>query len=327
MGLSIGIGLTNDCDLHCAHCYRDTRDIRYLSLDAVRAVCEHLPVSSVGLGTGENALHPEFVPIVSYLHERGVKLSMASNGYSLTTIPAEILGAFHDVEVSIDHPTESEQDAFRGQGNWRRVHMAIERCQSAGIAVSILTTMMSTNYQQMDALALLARSLEVNWRFNVYQPMYTRDYWLSYDAFWEGYRRAFGAASLLSCTEPVVRAVLGLPDAHSPCGHESIRITPDGHVAPCVYWPGSALTLEALECGVESVLASSPFEQAREVPSAAATCACQGGCASRRALLGDLNQHDYYCPWVRGERVCLDVTWAPAKDLTRARNYCTTIMC
>ena len=117
MSLSVGIGLTNDCNLACGHCYRDTTQISYLSMEDLRAVCERLPVTSVGLGTGENALHPDFAAIVAYLYGQGIKLSMASSGYSLTTLPDECLLAFRDVEVSIDFATSnSKYDLETGSG-------------------------------------------------------------------------------------------------------------------------------------------------------------------------------------------------------------------
>ena len=62
------------------------------------------------------------------------------------------------------------------------------------------------------------------------------------------------------------------------------------------------------------------------MPHQAQDCPCQGGCASRRALLGDLNAHDLYCPWIRGEDMVLDYELDPQQDLVRARNYCTTIV-
>ena len=324
--LSVGLGLTNDCNLSCAHCYRSTDSIAYLSLQDVQTVCEHLSVSSVGLGTGENALHPQFLDILSYLHERRIKLSMASNGYSLTVIPSEYLMFFRDVEISIDFPTERGQDAFRGAGSWGTVCAALNRCQELGIEVSILSTMMNTNYDQMDDLARLARSWGVNLRFNVYQPVQNGRFNLSYEQFWDGFRRVLAVSKLLSCTEPVVRAALGLTPVHSPCGFESIRVTPDRHVAPCVYWPSATLTIDDLGDLGAHVLETGDFQQVRQVPPIAADCLCQGGCASRRALLGALNQHDLYCPWVRGETVHLDYGWASHKDLVRARNYCTTIV-
>ena len=104
MGFSVGIGLTNDCNLNCAHCYRPTDQIYHLSVIEIKTICQHLPVNAMGMGTGENGLHPQFLEIVAYLRDQGIKLTMASNGYSLNTIPDEYLCAFHDVEVSIDFP-------------------------------------------------------------------------------------------------------------------------------------------------------------------------------------------------------------------------------
>ena len=48
-GFSVGLGLTNECNLACAHCYRDTGRIDRLSLDDVQRVCENVPVRSVNL--------------------------------------------------------------------------------------------------------------------------------------------------------------------------------------------------------------------------------------------------------------------------------------
>ncbi len=98
------------------------------------------------------------------------------------------------MEVSIDFPTEWEQDLFRGRGNWRDVHAAMERGRKLGIEVSILATMMNTNYDKMGGLARLARSLGANLRVNVYQSVRTDRFRLSYDQFWEGYRRLFASA-------------------------------------------------------------------------------------------------------------------------------------
>ena len=329
MSYSVGIGLTNDCNLTCAHCYRDTGRIDHLSLEQVQRICQSIPVASMGMGTGENALHPQFIPIVEYLRQQGIRLSIASNGYSLTTLPEEILLAFQDVEVSIDFPTQEEQDAWRGRGNWALVHQAIERCQHLGIEVSILATLMRTNYVLMDRMLALARRVQVNLRVNAYQTVKTDFFRLEYDQFWEGYRRLFAEGLVISCSEPVVRAVMGLKDVQSPCGRRSIRFNPRGQVIPCVYWPTSRGTMYSLEDLYDlgsKVIEDGSFETARRIPPSAATCPCQGGCASRRALNNRLDAHDDYCPWVRGEEIHLDWRPAPARDLMRAGNVCTTIV-
>lgn len=329
MGFSVGIGLTNDCNLACAHCYRDTQSINYLSLDQVKKVCESVPVDAMGMGTGENILNPEFVEIASYLSDRGVKISIASNGHSLTTAPEHVLKMFSDVELSIDFPTEAEQDKFRGPGNWALVHKAIERCQGLGIEVSILSTLMCTNFDKMDRMVELARADGCNLRVNAYQTVKTDAFRLSYEQFWEGYRRLFSAGLVVSCSEPVVRAVMGLADVRSPCGHQSIRINPRGQIIPCVYWPvigTDGLVIEDLSRLGGQVIEEDIFRAARFDPPVASACACQGGCASRRALNHDLDAHDEYCPWERGDTIDLEWKPAPAKDLMRAGNVCTTVV-
>ena len=55
-GISLGLGLTNECNLACSFCYRDPARTDRLSLDQVTAVMERLPVHSVNLGTGENGM-------------------------------------------------------------------------------------------------------------------------------------------------------------------------------------------------------------------------------------------------------------------------------
>src|SRR5215510_1042811 len=100
---ALGLGLTNECNLACAFCYRDTSRVDRLSLDQVRAVMECIPVRSVNLGTGENGLHPEFLEIVGYLRAQPIKLTMTTNGYSVASISDTDLAVFKDIEFSLDY--------------------------------------------------------------------------------------------------------------------------------------------------------------------------------------------------------------------------------
>ncbi len=109
--ISLGIGLTSNCNLHCAHCYRDQNRIYDLTLADVQKVCENLEISSIGFGTGENGLNPEYFQILDYLHSRNIKMTLASNGYTLSITPDEELKYFEDVEFSVDFPDQRRQDA------------------------------------------------------------------------------------------------------------------------------------------------------------------------------------------------------------------------
>lgn len=325
MTYSVGVGLTNACNLSCAHCYRPTDRIDYVSLDQIRTICDSLPVASIGMGTGENILHPQFGEIVQELHSRGIRLSIASNGHSLMTMSASLLHSFSDVEVSIDYPDQQRQDALRGSGNWDLVHQAMVRCQQHGVQVSILATLMRTNYADMAGMVELARHLGVFLRVNVYQAVRSDAYRLSYEQFWQAYQSLFRAGQVVSCSEPIVRAVMGLQDVQSPCGRSSIRFDMRGRIIPCVYWPvtRTPYTIEDLPTLKEQVFTHQFFQDAT---TAAADCPCQGGCASRRAIDTNLLGHDEYCPWVRGDTIDLPWVAAPEANLVRSRNVCTTIV-
>ena len=68
--IALGLGLTNECNLSCAFCYRDPTRTDRLSLDQVKSVMERLPIRSVNLGTGENGMHPDFKAILAYLRNK-----------------------------------------------------------------------------------------------------------------------------------------------------------------------------------------------------------------------------------------------------------------
>jgi radical SAM protein with 4Fe4S-binding SPASM domain len=331
MDFSVGVGLTNACDLACAHCYRDTDRIDQLTLRQVTQVCDALSVRSVNLGTGENGLHPEYPAIVRALAERGVKLSLTSNGFTIERCSNETLAAFREVEVSIDFPTEAEQDAFRGPGNWRRVMAGIARAQGLGITVTVLTVMMKTNYRRLPEIARVAFEAGANYRVNVYQPVKTDAFTLSYDEFWDGFRRLLAATRLVGTTEPILNAMLGAPFLNgSGCGRQTVRVTPKGDIVPCVYWRRSDLRVEDLPVqGGDGVLASSQFSRVRTIPEVCRGCpfvdSCHGGCAGRRELASGVEMADPYCPLVRGDRV--DLEWAPAesRELLKAGSACTSV--
>src|SRR6266850_4216903 len=63
MAFSVGIGLTNECNLRCAHCYRPDMVRQQLTRGDVRRVCDAVTASSMNLGVGENGLHPEYLGI------------------------------------------------------------------------------------------------------------------------------------------------------------------------------------------------------------------------------------------------------------------------
>src|SRR5262249_57569466 len=83
---ALGIGLTNECNLACAFCYRDPTRVDRLSLEQVQGVMKGLPVRSVNLGTGENGMHPDFSRLPAYLRSAPLHPPITSNGYSIAAL-------------------------------------------------------------------------------------------------------------------------------------------------------------------------------------------------------------------------------------------------
>jgi radical SAM protein with 4Fe4S-binding SPASM domain len=329
--LSVGIGLTSNCNLSCAHCYRDRDRIYNLTTDDIRKVCENLEVGSIGFGTGENGLNPDYFEILDYLAEKRIKLTLASNGYTLSITPDDKLRNFSDLEFSIDFPDKKRQDGFRGEGNWRTVMAGIERCNRLGIRVSILAVLMNLNYSELGAIAGLAASLGADFRVNVYQPMYTHEFMPSFDEYWEAYRLLFDQSEIISVTEPLVNTFMGHSDLNgTPCGGRSLRITPDRFLKACVYWPGSDLTIDDLVEQKNGIFTSTLFKKTHNIPLFCRSCSyfrnCGGGCSARRMLRGRPDEPDEYCPVFRGKAMELRSRSSVATKPLRAGSICTTIV-
>src|ERR1700720_131756 len=329
-GISLGLGLTNECNLKCAFCYRDPTRADRLSLEQVKSLIECLPVRSVNLGTGENGMHPDYKTMLAYLRTRPVKLTITSNGHSVAVLEDHDLRAFHDIEFSLDYPTQAEQDAQRGDGNWELIQRQAERCVRLGVPVTIVAVMMKPNYLRLAAVARVAKQFGAPLRVNVYQAVRSDIYALSYEEYWEGFRCLFAETDVIAIGEPLVRAMAGLQPLRTGCGISAVRVTPRGTTQPCVYWPGLGEPLSDLISAREELLSSTPFEEVRTLPQTCEPCefrdSCHGGCAGRRRLQGALLQPDFYCPIIRGERPRLNIRMAANRDLPKLGSSCTTVV-
>ena len=327
---ALGLALTNECNLACSFCYRDPDRVDRLTLNQVRAVMQRLPIRSVNLGTGENGMHPDFQPILTFLKSQPVKLTITSNGHSIAILNDEDVLAFHDVEFSLDYPTKAEQDAQRGPGNWDLIHEQAARCRRLGVPVTIVAVMMKANYARLADVARVAKKFEAPLRVNVYQSVRTDAYALSYEEYWEGFQRLFAETDVIMIGEPLVRALVGLPPLAGGCGVGTVRVTPRATTQACVYWPGTGQPLSMLLDAGEEIVNTPPFVAARMLPTACEPCefreTCHGGCAGRRQLQGALDEPDMYCPIIRGERPRLDIGMAAARDLPKIGSACTTVV-
>lgn len=331
MRVSVGLGLTNACNLACAHCYRPDPPPRHLPLAAVRDVCESLDVAGVNLGTGESILHPELREILAYLRERRLRVSLTSNGATVAALADDELRALHDVEVSIDFADRARFDAFRGAGAWDAATAALERCRALGVRTTVLAVLMRDNHRDLAALARVVAGYASPLRVNLYQPVKSDRFAPTRDELWAAVADLLDQTTLLACSEPVVRAAAGLGGAGLACGHTSLRVMPSGELLPCVYWPEPAGRAEDVRRLGAGVFAEPAFRELDVVPPACRDCelvaACGGGCASRRRLTNGLDQPDPYCPNPPGgPRVRLRARLGDGGERLHTGNVCTLLV-
>lgn len=358
-GLSLGVGTTANCNLSCEHCYSRPLRGQSMTLEEVKMLVkgENKKVNSINFGTGENILNPEFSKIVDWVHDRGIKMSVTSNGYTINQLSDERMKKFNDVDISLDFPDKKEQNTFRHGNSWNFVDKAIKKCQRLGVEFSITTALMNVNYKQIPSLLERAAKENCNLRTNVFKPVPKADIWkfqLNYEQFWDAMNLMFSNGELISCSEPIVNAMLNIKPIvpQSPCGLESIRIHPDGEVMPCVYWINSesdvkhpdngvipaaywtksSVHINDLEKSFEPAFKNEAFKRIRTIPDYCKdNCnkvdVCGGGCASRRYLNGKLNEPDMYCPiYNEKDTPNIKVTeFKGKKELVHSSYLCTLI--
>jgi len=189
---------------------------------------------------------------------------------------------------------------------------------------------MKSNYLRLADVARSAKKFNAPLRVNVYQAVRSDTYALSYEEYWEGFRRLFDQTDVIAIGEPLVRAMVGLPPLRAGCGTSTVRVTPRATTHPCVYWPGPGEPFSDLMVQGLDILNSPPFQQVRLLPDACHPCefreSCHGGCAGRRQLHAALLQPDAYCPIIRGERPKLNIRLAASRDLPKMNSSCTTVV-
>ena len=164
----LSVELTNICNLHCSYCLRDEDALyhtraNFLPLDLLQKIVtgarESMNVTHVGFTGGEPTLHPEFEQIVEMCVRSGVSVSFVTNGWHFDRVWPTVSAhrnAISTVAFSLDGPTQSEHDFWRGEGSFVRLVRAFSRCYGNGIPFSIKVTLRRDVIPKIERLALFA---------------------------------------------------------------------------------------------------------------------------------------------------------------------------
>lgn len=152
--------ITRRCNLKCVHCYSDSDAREFpgeLSWGECRDVIESLAsfgVPALLLSGGEPLIHPLFFFIARYARERGLRLTLSTNG---TLITAEVARKLRDigfsyVGISLDGIGETH-DRFRGRdGAFEKAVAAFRHCHAAGQKAGLRLTLTRNTVSDIDRI-------------------------------------------------------------------------------------------------------------------------------------------------------------------------------
>ncbi len=181
--------LTPLCNLRCVMCgqrgdkgvlkgrFAAEESKKIVSLDIYKRLVDEIKHKrpTIYIWGGEPFLYPELFPLVKYMKDAGMAVSINTNGTMLARNAEEIVReGWHALFVSLDG-FEETNDRIRGQGSYKRVvegFQAInrekERQGSHFPHMGIVSTVNNLNYKDLYRLAEAAQGFKLSWHiFNL----------------------------------------------------------------------------------------------------------------------------------------------------------------
>lgn len=152
---------TNECNLSCPHCYRDSgsKDARELNTIEGKRLIDQIADAGFKImifSGGEPLMRKDIFELTRHAAGKGLRPVFGSNGTLLdydTGVRLKESGALA-IGISLDSIEPTKHDAFRGkQGCWKAAVEGMKNCREAGLPFQIHTTVMSWNYDEITRLS------------------------------------------------------------------------------------------------------------------------------------------------------------------------------
>lgn len=159
---------THKCNLNCKHCYSNSGAVNEgeLSTKEALAVVDQLVdagVTALAFSGGEPLTRKDFFEVATHAADRGLYVSVATNGTLLTKENVQKLkqAKVNYLDVSIDGASAKTHDEFRGvPGTFDRAVAGLKNCVDADLCVCIATTVGKNNMAELPAIIDLAEKMQ-----------------------------------------------------------------------------------------------------------------------------------------------------------------------
>ncbi len=171
------IEVTYRCNLRCVHCYlgeyrSGQPGQKELSLSEIRLLLDQvadLGTLEILLTGGEPFVRPDFLDIYAHSKQKGLLVTIFTNG---TLITPEIAAALGDLppmnaEITLYGATQETYELVTGiPGSYARCRRGIDLLLQNGIRLGLKTVLMTHNEHELRAMKDLAVSLGTTFRFD-----------------------------------------------------------------------------------------------------------------------------------------------------------------
>lgn len=237
--------LTQRCQLECVHCYTDSgphlpRD-NELSVERWVQLVDDFADNGgdkILFTGGEALVYRGCIDIMRRAHERGLEVTLFSNGILIPKHLKELKEIADIVQISIDGPGKESHDAIRGKGSFERAIQAIHLLLDTGIETRVSTTIMMNNWldiqQNFPKLIKEFEDTELSFRISYGAMSHGRGGNLDQSLDTDAVRRFVD--NLLSRVKTTENRKEGpnVIQKISGCGYaEQLVIAPEGLVYPC----------------------------------------------------------------------------------------------
>lgn len=250
--LVVSWNITRKCDLNCTYCGLHGAGEPEASTAEVLCLVESLArlgARFVGFSGGEPLTRPDFPRVVAACKDRGMRVSIQTNGLSLRKRIASLPG-LDEVRVSLDGVREV-QEALRGPRSHDAANDAIRVCRERGIPVLATAVMTGPSLARLPEFLDLAARLGVAVLFQPMDARFVGSRAVS-ETLWpdpEAFRAAVDlliahkerGSAVVANSLPGLRYLRGWPDPDPiPCRVSRLMCTvdADGRVFVCDMYPG-----------------------------------------------------------------------------------------
>ncbi len=151
---------TNDCNLYCAHCYRESGEKAQGELNTEEGKKLITEIARAGFkimifSGGEPLKRPDIFELIRYACECGLRPVLGSNGTLITPEVARKLkeAGLMAAGISLDSMDPAKHDQLRRkEGAWQGAVDGMKNCKEAGIRFQIHTTVMDWNESELEEL-------------------------------------------------------------------------------------------------------------------------------------------------------------------------------